>query len=311
MKRLVLLAAALLTVLPVSGASSAAWQATQPFAGVTYFDKSASEPRPLHMHVAQIDLQAPGIAFKVSPPGGDREVIRQSTLDFLTQERAQIAINAHYFLPFPSEETTAWIIGLGASEGRVFSAFEIPEQTYALVAYAPAVNIDRDNHASIVHYDPAFPDGRRVRERVALWNVVAGSSQIVTKGAITVPAYRDDNHFDGELDPGGPNNYSNAKPWADATTARTAIGLSQDQRTLTLFTVDVRGGSEGMRLSEVANVLIRDFGVFDALNLDGGGSTTMAMEDPVTGARSIVNTSSDKPQGRVVATSLAVFAKRR
>lgn len=311
MKRLVLLAAALLAVLPATGASSAAWQATQPFAGVTYFDKSASEPRPLHMHVAQIDLQAPGIAFKVSPPGGDREVIRQSTLDFLTQERAQIAINAHYFLPFPSEEKTAWIIGLGASEGRVFSAFEIPEQTYALVAYAPAINIDRDNHASIVHYDPAFPDGLRVRERVALWNVVAGSSQIVTKGAITVPTYRDDNHFDSELDPGGPNNYSNAKPWADATTARTAIGLSQDQRTLTLFTVDVRGGSEGMRLSEVANVLIRDFGVFDALNLDGGGSTTMAMEDPVTGARSIVNTSSDNPQGRVVATSLAVFAKRR
>ena len=311
MKRLVLLAAALLTVLPATGASFAAWQTTQPFAGVTSFDKAASEPRPLHMHVAQIDLQAPGIRFKVSPPGGDREVIRQSTLDFLTQERAQIAINAHYFLPFPSEEKTAWIIGLGASEGRVFSAFEIPEQTYALVAYAPAINIDRDNHASIVHYDPAFPDGLRARERVALWNVVAGSSQIVTKGAITVPAYRDDNHFDSELDPGGPNNYSNAKPWADATTARTAIGLSQDQRTLTLFTVDVRGGSEGMRLSEVANVLIRDFGVFDALNLDGGGSTTMAMEDPVTGARSIVNTSSDNPQGRVVATSLAVFAKRR
>ena len=242
MKRLALLAAALLVVLPAPGASSAAWQAARPFAGVTYFDKSASEPRPLHMHVAQIDLQAPGIRFKVSPPGGDREVIRQSTLDFLTQERAQIAINAHYFLPFPSEDRTAWIIGLGASDGRVFSAFEIPEQTYALVAYAPAFNIDRDNHASIVNYDPAFADGLHVREGVALWNVVAGSSQIVTKGAVTVPMYRDDNHFDSELDPGGPNNYSNAKPWADATTARTAIGLSQDQRTLTLFTVDVRGG---------------------------------------------------------------------
>ena len=87
--------------------------------------------------------------------------------------------------------------------------------------------------------------------------------------------------------------------------------MSQDQRTLTLFTVDVRGGSEGMRLSEVANLLIRDFGVFDALNLDGGGSTTMAMEDPVTGTASIVNASSDNPLGRVVATSLAVFANRR
>ena len=135
------------------------------------------------MHVAQIDLRAPGIRFKVSPPGGDREVIRQSTLDFLIQERAQIAINAHYFLPFPSEDKTAWVIGLGASEGRVFSAFEAPEQSYALVAFAPAINIDRDNHASIVNYDPAYSDRLHVREKVTLWNVVAGSSQIVTGGA--------------------------------------------------------------------------------------------------------------------------------
>jgi exopolysaccharide biosynthesis protein len=262
------------------------------------------------MHVAQIDLTAPGIRFKVSAPGGDREVMRQSTLAFLTQERAQLAINGHFFLPFPSPDQTAWVIGLGVSEGQVFSGFESPQQSYALVAYAPALNIDRDNRASIVHYDPAFPDGTHVREHVTLWNAVAGSSQIVTAGIASVPVYRDDNHFDGELEPGGPNNYSNANAWADASTARTAIGLSRDRRTLTLFTVDVRGGSDGMRLSEVAALLIRDFGVVDALNLDGGGSTSMAMED-ANGAAVVVNTSSDNPSGRVVASSLAVFAQRR
>ena len=287
-----------------------AWQVAQPFVGITYAEKIETAPRTLRMHVAQIDLAAPGIRFKVSPPGGDREVVRQSTLNFMIQEHAQLAVNAHYFLPFPSDDKTAWIIGLGASEGRVFSAFEIPEQSYALVAFAPAINIDSDNHATIVNYDPAFADRTHVVEKVTLWNVVAGSSQIVTGGRITIPVYRDDNHFGAELDPGGPNNYSNAKAWADATTARTAIGLSQDRRTLTLFTVDVRGGSEGMRLSEVADMLIREFGVFDALNLDGGGSTTMAMEG-ATGAPAIVNVSSDNPAGRAVATSLAVFAQRR
>jgi hypothetical protein len=296
-------------------------QVTQPFVGITYSARVLSEPRPLRLHVAQIDLQAPGIRFKVSPPAGDREVIRQTTLDFLKQQRAQLAINAHFFLPFPSEDRAAWVIGLGASDGQVFSAFEAPEQNYALVVYAPAINIDRENRASIVNRDPAFSDGLHVREPVTLWNVVAGSAQIVTNGAVTIPEYRDDNHFDGDLEPGGPNNYSNGKPWADATTARTAIGLSRDRRTLTLFTVDVRGGSpsrealrgtssEGMRLSEVASLLIRDFGVFDALNLDGGGSTTMAMEDP-GGSASIVNVPSDNPSGRAVATSLAVFAQRR
>ena len=310
MKRLVLLAAALLAVTQVSAAPATSWQTTQPFVGVTLSHRVETRPRPLRMHVAQIDLEAPGIRFKVSAPAGDREVIRQSTLDFLKQEHAQLAINAHYFLPFPSEDRTAWVIGLAASEGRVFSAFESPEQSYALTAYGPALNIDRNNRASIVHHDARRPGDRHVLEPVSLWNVVAGSSQIVTGGRVTVPVYRDDNHFDGELDPGGPNNYSNDKAWADATTARTAIGLSQDRRTLTLFTVDVRGGSEGMRLSEVAAVLIRDFGVADALNLDGGGSTTMAMED-ANGIASIVNVPSDNPAGRVVATSLAVFAQRR
>ena len=301
-----------LAVFTLAGPAAVADQhLTHPYAGVSYIDRTIVEPRPLHMHVVQIDLRAPGIVFKVSPPGGDREVPRQSTLDFLTQEHAQVGINAHYFLPFPSEDKTAWVIGLGASEGRVFSAFETPEQRYALVTDAPALNIDRRNRASIVHRDPKFKDGLHVREKVTLWNVIAGSSQIVTSGEVTVPVYRDEQHRDGLLEPGGPNNYSNAKAWAGSTTARTAIGLSRDRRTLTLFTVDVRAGSEGMRLAEVANVLIHDFQVFDALNLDGGGSTTMAMEDPLTGARTVVNASSDNPQGRVVATSLAVFARRR
>jgi hypothetical protein len=298
-----------------------AWQSSQPFVGVTYADKTVTAPRPLRLHVAQIDLTAPGIRFKVSPPAGDREVIRQTTLDFLIQERAQLAINAHFFLPFPSEDTAAWAIGLGASEGNVFSAFETPEQRYALVIDAPAINIDRDNRATIVHRDPDFADGRHVLENVTLWNAVAGSSQIVTGGRVTVPIYVDDTHPGAQLEPGGPNHYSNGKAWADATTARTAIGLSADRQTLTLFTVDVRSSrpssdarpatnSEGMRLSEVAELLIREFGVSDALNLDGGGSTTMAMERD-DGTRAVVNVSSDNPAGRAVATSLAVFAQRR
>ena len=34
------------------------------------------------------------------------------------------------------------------------------------------------------------------------------------------------------------------------------------------FTVDKAGGSEGMQVGEVADVLRRDYGVWDALNLD-------------------------------------------
>jgi hypothetical protein len=263
------------------------------------------------MHIVQIDLSAPGLRFKLSPPAGEREAVRETTLAFLTQERAQVAINAHFFLPFPSADREAWLVGIAASEGRVYSAFEAPAQSFALVADAPGLNIDRDNHATIVHRDRAR-DAGQVQESVALWTTVAGSAQIVTEGVNSVPRYKDAQHPDAALTPGGPGSYSNSKSWYEATTARTAIGLSRDGRTLTLFTVDVRGGSDGMKVGEVADLLIADYGVWNALNLDGGGSTSMAMEDPVTHRRSMVNVSSDRdnPSGRSVASSLAVFAGR-
>ena len=58
------------------------------------------------MRVAQIDLRTPGLRFKVSPPGGSRETVRQQTVDYLRQEGAQLAINGHFFLPFPSTTPT-------------------------------------------------------------------------------------------------------------------------------------------------------------------------------------------------------------
>jgi exopolysaccharide biosynthesis protein len=260
---------------------------TQPYAGVSYIDRTETAPRPVHMHIVQIDLSAPGLRFTLSPPAGGREVVRQTTLEFLRQEHAQLAINAHYFLPYPSADTDAWVIGIAASEGRVYSAFESPEQDYALLADAPGVNIDPVNHATIVHRDRRQPGGTHVAEPVTLWTTLAGSAQIVTGGMTSIPDLA----------------------WYAAVNARTAIGLSRDGRTLTLFTVDKSGGSEGMQVGEVADLLLRDYGVWDALNLDGGGSTTMVLQDPVTHEASVVNASSDTPAGRSVGSSLAVFAR--
>lgn len=56
---------------------------------------------------------------------------------------------------------------------------------------------------------------------------------------------------------------------------RTAIGISEDRERLFLVTVDGRQlASAGMSLYELAS-LMADLGAWDALNLDGGGSTTL------------------------------------
>ena len=281
---------------------------TRPFLGVTLTDVAVAVPRPARMLVAQVDLAAPGIRITVSPPGGTREAVRETTLDFLTRTGAQLAVNAHFFLPFPSGELDAWLIGLAAAEGRVYSAFETPEQDFALVADAPALRFDRRQRARIVHRRPGG-DGRRVRERGDVWNAVAGSAQILTAGVVTIPAYRDGAHPAGALRPGPDGRYDNARSWYDLVTSRTVAGLSKHRRTLTLATVDGRVGVAGLTPAEIATRLARDFGVWDAINLDGGGSTTMAWRDPATGQPALRNTPTDGPRGRAVASSLAVFAR--
>jgi hypothetical protein len=288
--------------------SHAAEIVDHPFLGITHITRTENSPRPVTMHIVRIDLTIPGIGFRLTPPGGTRETVRRTTLAHLEAQQAQVAVNSHFFLPFPSSDLNAMLIGLAASDGNVYSAFEAPVQSYALVTDAPAINIDPSNQASVVHKDVALPDGKQVIEPVTLWNVVAGSAQIVTNGVKTIPLYIDGAHPDGLLTPPGPANYSNSNSWYDLINARTAIGLSEDRQTLFLFTVDRAGASLGLSVGEVADLLINDYGVYNALNLDGGGSTTLAMEHPLTHARTIVNVSSDNPAGRAVASSLAVFA---
>jgi exopolysaccharide biosynthesis protein len=276
-------------------AAAGLWAAdtvTTPFRGVTHIYRTETAPRELHIHIVKIDLAAPGVRFKLTPPSGPRETVRQTTLEYLRQEHAQVAVNAHFFTPYPSPEMESWLVGYAASEGKVYSDFERPEQSYAIMADAPAIALDRTNHAAVVRA------GRR--PEIEVWTAVSGSAQIVTAGVKTIPRYRE-----GELTAGGPGGYSDAKSWYDAVRARTAIGLTRDARTLVLFTVDERGGSGGMTVGEVAEMLIRD-GVYDALNLDGGGSTSLAMQDPASGDASFVNMPTD-PKGRAVASSLAVL----
>ena len=297
---------------------------TYPFLGVTHVTRVGSAPdfpRNVKIHVVTIDLTAPLVSFEFTPPGGTRDTRRQTTLQYLNSVGAQIAINGSFFLPFPSNDFNSALVGFAASNGTVYSPFELPTQNYALVRDAPAINIDPNNNGSIVHRDALFSDGTcyglcqaadglHVLENVALWNTFSGSAQIVTNGVKTIPCYVDATHPGCALVGPGPANYSNSNSWYELVNARTSIGLTCDNKSLVLFTVDATNGSSGMRVSEVADLLIRDYNVCNALNMDGGGSTSLAMVDPATGIAALVNSSSDNPNGRANASGLAVFAAR-
>src|SRR5262249_19504193 len=94
---------------------NAAETVDHPFLGVTHITRTETSPRAVTMHIVKIDLTIPGITFRLTPPGGTRETLRQTTLAYLQAQQAQVAVNSHFFLPFPSADLNAMLIGLGAS----------------------------------------------------------------------------------------------------------------------------------------------------------------------------------------------------
>lgn len=88
---------------------------------------------------------------------------------------------------------------------------------------------------------------------------------------------------------------------------RSAIAISKDKKTVSLITVDGRLGSfsKGMSLTQFANYLEK-LGFDRAINLDGGGSTTMGIRKYGSNTVVLANRPSDGAERRVSATLEAI-----
>jgi autotransporter-associated beta strand protein len=249
---------------------------TQPFLGVTHTHIETTNPRLLDMHLVTVDLSVPGIGFAVTPSNGAAtgETVGRTTRQFLGDQKVQLAINGGF---------SAWVSGsnydvqgLAASRGGVYSSFE-QYRTFAL-------DISADNVATILRSPSGtgtahYPD-------IPLYNTLPGEARLLRDGAIVAPTANETLH------------------------PRTAVGLSGDQRTLYLFTVDGRnnGHSLGVTRPELADFM-RMFGATDAINLDGGGSTTLVFADPLTRVVNVPVGMNDVPgTERVVGSNFGVFA---
>lgn len=91
---------------------------------------------------------------------------------------------------------------------------------------------------------------------------------------------------------------------------RTAIGVSEDNKKLYLVTVDGRqAASKGVTLSHLSDIL-KEAGAYHAANLDGGGSTTMAVKSPYTNGYQVANSPSDSYL-RPVINAVGVVANKK
>lgn len=248
---------------------------TEPFYGVKHYHRTTTYPRQLDIHIIEIDTQAPGIDFFVTPSNGSSpgETTAQTTRAFLNQYGAKVAINGSFY---SDEGTGKNISGISASNGNVYSTFE--------AGRVDALNITSNNVASIIR---GIAGGTSHSPATTLYNAINGRYRIVNNGVV-------------DTFPAGDASFYNA------LRARTAAGVTADGRLL-LMTVDGAdaGHSLGMNFTEVAETLIQ-YGAHKAVMLDGGGSTTLAMagspSQPV-----------NRPEGgeRAVANNLGVFATNK
>jgi exopolysaccharide biosynthesis protein len=97
-----------------------------------------------------------------------------------------------------------------------------------------------------------------------------------------------------------------------ARNPRTAAGIANRGRRLILVVVDGRqkGYSDGMTLTELASLML-SLGARDAINLDGGGSSTLVYADSAAKAMRVANRPSDPTGERPVGDALAVVRSCR
>lgn len=250
------------------------------FLGVEYRREVRRQPRPAVIHVVSVDLTAPGVGFIVTSPepravGGHR-LLASTTSTFVKQVNAQLAINANYFWPFYARWPWSFYPRQGDPVSVVGRA-AAQGQIYRKKTWHGATLFISDKNRLTL----GVPAGKQI------FNAVSGKQFILRQGKFT--RLQDDEP---------PNPVVGA-------------GINKKGDRLILVLVDGRQPlySEGLTIPELAATLHRH-GAHDAIQLDGGGSTTLVIEGP-NGEPVILNSpihTRIPGRQRPVANHLGIFA---
>ena len=246
------------------------WSAAPEFApGMRHLHITLDEPRLMENYMVRVDLHTPGL--RVTGTGraanwGDRmadvtnrvvtiDTLRRRTRDFLEEHRAHgtnmvLAVNTSPWTPWepPFTHRHACLPHLTVLNGEIVS--HTTKRGPMLVVFTNNVAVvtnalDDADLPSVVLAHPGF--------RVILRGGEPTASRI----------------------PGRPSKLA----------PRTAFGISADGRYLYVLVVDGRqkGYSHGADMLDLA-LLLKAAGAHDAINVDGGGSSTLVRFDKASGA---------------------------
>jgi hypothetical protein len=217
--------------------------------GVIYSRIVLSEPRPIVIHIVEAQMDLAHIKPFVTPAddlSSDKPLIARTTSEALESFDLQVAINGNTFSPWYDFSIFGYFPHSGdwvAAEGNTISNN---------VAYGKEKG--DDNFMSL------YFKGNRV---ITGWgndganNGISGIGPVVVEGELYHSTL-----IDNSIHP------------------RTLVGTNQQGNKLYMIVVDGRqwGYSHGIKLTEIGNILM-EVGVYNAINLDGGGSSTLVIKD--------------------------------
>lgn len=235
----------------------------------------------------RVDLRDPDVRLLTTPridnyQANIRETAGRTVSRFLQVHQLQVAVNGTFFSPsdyYLPEGTAMTVRGLQVSGGLVVSS---------ATDASPVLLFDAQNQARFIATNTPSASTAGVETAISGDYPLVVGGENIGRRYLNLPGFLHD-----------PN-------------PRTAIGVSQDGRYLYLLTIDGRqpGYSEGA-LDYETGAWLKLIGAHDGMNLDGGGSTTMAMESG-TGLPVRLNRSSavaDSGKERTVGSHIGVYAK--
>lgn len=213
--------------------------------GVLYSRLVRESPHPLVVHILEVDLANPKVSLLVTPgdTSGGMEFRARTTSEFAREYQAQFAINGGYFDPF--ETNSPW--DFYPQSGDAVNALGLTISNGEVVS--------GENYSIALCYQAQFASIGYGSCPLGTTQALAGLPLFVENGAWTLA---DPQVSFAQLEP------------------RTVVALDASGTRLWLLVADGRqsGYSEGATLGELADIVI-GLGGWSALNLDGGGSSTM------------------------------------
>lgn len=222
--------------------------------GIEHTNFKIEEPL-LNVNVLRIDATNPNLTFHTTPRSknwvaDENETDRRTLPDSVVEENMIVAVNANFYQPFNAHTRVSR--GPADNKGLVVSNGVLVSPTL-------------DGFASFIQNKDRTVEIRTVRKGDSLDNIqtaVSGHNTVLKNGKCPLI------------------NLVESQPYLKDRHPRTVVGISKDKKFVYFVTIDGRQPefSVGTSILESAEIM-QQLGAYDALNLDGGGSTTMVYRD--------------------------------